>query len=258
MTTRKAKPILRWPGGKTRLLPEILPLIKPHVCYGEPFAGGLAVLIAKEPSPREVVNDKNGEVINLYHQVKFHLPELEREIEWILNSRKSLFDFMAQPGLTEIQRAGRWLMRNKISFAGGMTSFGVSKTSSGGACVSRFGLMEAMEALNKRIDRVTFENVDWEHFVRLYDSEDTFFFIDPPYLNAKIKNYAGWTEEQMRGLRKVLDKVKANWVLTVDASDFNRELFGDFKLRRVTSANQATNRRTHAASKFSEFIITPQ
>jgi DNA adenine methylase len=236
----------------------ILPLIKPHVCYGEPFAGGLAVLLAKEQSPREVVNDLNGEVVNLYTQVKFHLPEMEREIEWILNSRKSLFAFMGQPGLTEIQRASRWLMRNKMSFSGNMESFGVAKTRGGGASQSRYGLMEAMRELNRRIDKVTFENIDYAHFIRLYDSKETFFFIDPPYLHAKVKTYAGWNEEQMQALRKVVDGIKGNWVLTVDASEFNRELFGDFKLRRAVSENKAVNKRLNPDRTFAEFIITPQ
>jgi len=254
----RTKPLLRWPGGKTRLLPIVLPLIKPHVCYCEPFAGGLAVLLAKKPSVREVVNDLNGDVINLYNQVKFHLPELEREVEWILNSRKNLFDFMGQPGLTEIQRASRWLMRNKMSFGGNMDSFGVAKTSGGGASQSRFNIMDSMRLLNQRLDKVTFENVDYARCIKLYDSKDSFFFIDPPYLHAKVKNYAGWTEEQMRSLRQTVDGIQGRWVLTVDGSPFNRELFKDFKLRKVTSANQAVNRRTHSDRTFSEFVITPK
>ena len=50
MNTTITKPILRWQGSKTRLLKQILPLIKPHVCYCEPFFGGTAAHMAAKPS----------------------------------------------------------------------------------------------------------------------------------------------------------------------------------------------------------------
>jgi hypothetical protein len=53
-------PILRWPGGKTRMFKKILARITPHVCYCEPFAGGLAVLFAKKRSQVEPVKTQNG------------------------------------------------------------------------------------------------------------------------------------------------------------------------------------------------------
>src|ERR1700722_9405160 len=124
---KRIRPILRWPGGKSRLLKKILPLIPPHTCYCEPFAGGLAVLLAKERSPVEVVNDLNGDLVHLYRNAQYHLPALVQELEWILNSRKNLHDFIAQPGLTEIQRAARWLVRNNICFGGYTKDFGVSR-----------------------------------------------------------------------------------------------------------------------------------
>ena len=63
-----AKPIVPWLGGKRKLAAQILPLIgTDHTCYVEPFAGGAAVLFAKEPSKVEVLNDLNGELVNLYH-----------------------------------------------------------------------------------------------------------------------------------------------------------------------------------------------
>ena len=116
--SERVKPILKWPGGKTRLLPKILPLIPPHKCYCEPFAGGLAVLLAKERSEEEVVNDLNGTLVALYRNVQYHMPALLDEIEFALNARQNLHDYTKQPGLTEIQRAARWFVRNRISLPG--------------------------------------------------------------------------------------------------------------------------------------------
>src|SRR6185295_16479727 len=98
------RPLVRWPGGKTRLLSKILPLIPPHVCYCEPFAGGLAVLLAKPRSKIEVVNDLNGDLVALYRCAQYHLDELCRELEFMIGSRRNLVDYVAQPGITDIQR----------------------------------------------------------------------------------------------------------------------------------------------------------
>jgi DNA adenine methylase len=253
----KTKPILRWPGGKRRLLPKILPLITPHVCYVESFAGGLAVLLAKERSNTEVINDINGDLIALYRNVQYHLPELLREIDFALGSRKGLKDFMAQPGLTEIQRAARFLIRNKTSFGGNMDSFAVSRKNGGGG-FSRESNTALLGEAHKRLDRVTIESLPYERCMDLYDSKDTFHFFDPPYLGSKIKAYDGWTEAQMCAFRKRLDKLQGNWVLTVDGSDFNRELFKDFRIEAVSSKNQSVNVRTHGEQRFKEFIITPK
>ena len=67
-------PIIPWIGGKRRLAKHILPLISMrHACYVEPFAGAAAILFSKPPSEAEVLNDVNGELVNLYRVVQHHL-----------------------------------------------------------------------------------------------------------------------------------------------------------------------------------------
>jgi site-specific DNA-adenine methylase len=56
------KPVFPWPGGKSWAAKYVLPMIPPHECYCEPFAGGLATLPAKEPSTLEVVNDAKAKI----------------------------------------------------------------------------------------------------------------------------------------------------------------------------------------------------
>ncbi len=254
---KRVRPILRWSGGKSRLLKHLLPLIPKHVCYCEPFAGGLAVLLAKERSDLEVVNDLNGSLVCLYRNVQYHLPALLDEIEWVLNSRKNLEDFIAQPGLTEIQRAARWLIRNKISFAGKMTSFGVCRKGGGGASASRAGITEALRAFNARMDRVMVENLSYERCIKLYDAPETFFFMDPPYLNSDPSSYEGWNEEQVSAFRERVEGIKGQWLLTLDDSPFNRRLFKGLRIKAIKTYNGGVNHALLPKAQFGELIIQP-
>jgi DNA adenine methylase len=196
----KAKPALRWQGGKRRLLKHILPLITPHTCYCEPFAGGLAVLLAKERSAVEVVNDINGDLIALYRCVQYHLPELLRELSNLVSSRLMLREFVHQPGVTDIQRAARFYYRNRISFGGNMTCFGVSKTRGGGAAFNQQKNADLLGPLRDRLGGVMIENVSYERCLALYDSAETLFFLDPPYLKSDAGAYwlVGRTNARVR------------------------------------------------------------
>lgn len=183
MTT---KPILRWPGGKTRLLPQLLPLLRPHTLFVEAFAGGAALTLAKKPSKVEVINDVNGELVNLYRHAQFHMDALIQEVEFTLNSRADLEALIEQPGLTGLQEAARYLLRNRLSFGGGGRSFAVGKQ----AQPSRAAVLEKLREFNQRLDKVAVENLSYERLVKNYDSPGTLWFFDPPYTAGEVDTYA--------------------------------------------------------------------
>lgn len=254
----RIRPILRWPGGKSRMLKLILPRIPQHVCYCEPFAGGLAVLLAKQRSPVEVVNDMNGTLVALYRNLQYHLPAILAEINWMFSSRQTLHDFIAQPGLTEIQRAARFLLVNRTSFGGNMHSFAVAKSHGGGAAFDREATSKLLAAAHQRLNKVVVENLPYERCLDNYDSKDSFIFMDPPYLNAQTEAYRGWSEKEMRQFRRRVEKLKGKWLVTVDDSPLNRDLFSDCKLEAVSSHNRLANNRTHSELRFGELIIEPK
>jgi DNA adenine methylase len=256
--TSKSKPILRWPGGKSRLLKTILPLIPQHVCYCEPFFGGGAVLYAKERAATEVVNDLNGDLVGLYRNIQFHLPALLGELDWLFASRQNLHDFVRQRGLTELQRAARFLLVNRTSFGGTMTSFGVAKTKGGGVGFKHKVVAELLGNAHARLDGVVVENLPYERCLKNYDSKDTFFFIDPPYLNADTEAYQGWSADQLRQFRRQVEKLQGKWIVTVDDSPLNRDLFSDCTLLAVKTQNRLCNNRTHSHTQFGELVITPK
>ncbi|HMJ88458.1 MAG TPA: DNA adenine methylase [Candidatus Acidoferrum sp.] len=258
MKNEHAKPILSWPGGKRCLLNHLLPRIPKHNTYVEPFCGALAVFCAKEPSKLEVINDTHKELVSLYLNVKYHWSELDREFEFLLNSRAQFYEFIDQPGLTEIQRAARWLVRRKNCFADDERSFGRSKVSGGAAGSSLANKRAVVDALHRRLDKTIIEHRSWQQCVAEYDSPETFFFFDPPYIKGKVKTYAMWAPAQMQELRDRLTSIQAKWLLTTCDSPESREIFRGLSITPVVRAKGINNKAgQRATATYGELIVAP-
>ncbi|EDW6697258.1 DNA adenine methylase [Salmonella enterica subsp. enterica serovar Poona] len=176
-------PIVPWIGGKRRLAKHILPLFPPHTCYVEPFCGAAALYFLKVPSKTEVINDINGELVNLYRVVKHHLEEFVRQLKWALVSRQIYKWLQDTPEetLTDIQRAARFYYLQKQAFGGKVAdhTFGTSTTSA-----PRFNLLRIEEELSMahlRLSRTLIEHLDWHQCIERYDRPHTLFYCDPPY-----------------------------------------------------------------------------
>jgi DNA adenine methylase len=257
MKIERVKPILRWPGGKSRMLKHLLPMVPPHTCYCEPFAGGLALLLAKPRSSVEVINDRNGDLIALYRCIQYHLPELMRELSCLISSRQILKDFIAQPGITEIQRAARFYYRNRTSFAGGMRSFAVSRTRGGSTGFHTAKNFDLLGKARPRLDGVVIEHLDYERCMALYDSANSFFFLDPPYLNARPDAYDGWNEEQITTFAARVRALKGQWIVTLDDSEVTRAAFSGCAIKSIETRNGLVNHGVTKGCKFKEIIVTP-
>lgn len=245
-------PVVGWQGGKRWLTSELLPLIPEHKVYVELFCGGGALLCAKKPSTTEIINDLNSDLVNLYRSVKYHLPELLRELDWCLNSREEFAGFKEQRGLTEIQRAARWFMRMKNGFGGSADHFGRSRMGGGAAHSSKKGRMALLRAFNTRLDKVVIENLDWRECMELYDSKQAVFFCDPPYTTGKA-HYGAWTIDDLAQFREEgLDQMKGTWILTIDDTPANRGLFKDCFIKSYTRKNGISS-----TGLYHELIIRP-
>lgn len=104
-----------WIGGKKLLRAEIIARFPENMGrYIEVCGGAAWVLFHREKHAEiEIYNDANGELGNLFRCIKFHRPELQRELQFMLNSRELFEDFKAQyntRGMTDIQRAARFFM----------------------------------------------------------------------------------------------------------------------------------------------------
>lgn len=187
LTYIKAAPIIPWIGGKRRLAKHILPLFPDHICYVEPFAGAAALYFQKTPSEAEVLNDVNGDLVNLYRVVKHHLEEFVRQFKWILNSRDIFNWFKITPveTLTDIQRAARFYYLQKLAFGGKVVgqTFGTSATSP--LRLNLLRIEEDLSAAHLRLSRTTIEHLDWSDCFTRYDRPGTLTYCDPPYFGTE-------------------------------------------------------------------------
>lgn len=211
------KPIVPWMGGKRRLAKHILPMFPDHQCYVEPFAGGAALFFMKDRSKTEVLNDVNGDVVNLYRCVANHLEELVRQFRWALVSRQ-MFEWCKETPpatLTDIQRAARFLYLQKLCFGSKVEgrTFGTATTST-----PKLNLLRIEEDLSEahlRLAQVTVEHMDWQACVRRYDRPHTLFYLDPPYFGT-----AGYDVEfkldQYDEMAKLLRSIDGKAVVSVN------------------------------------------
>ena len=133
----------------------------------------------KDISEFEVYNDINGELVNLFRCVKYHPEALEKEFEFILNSREvfNRFKTCNFEHMTDIQRAARYLYLIRASYSAKMGSFGVK---------SRDILnMEVLKNVHKRLSKTVIENKSFPDIIKYFNKEDVLLYLDPPYHNTE-------------------------------------------------------------------------
>jgi DNA adenine methylase len=179
-----SSPFIPWIGGKRRLADRLIPLFPPHECYVELFAGAAALFfIRPRPADVEVLNDVNGDLVNLYRVVQHHLEEFVRQFKWALTSRQVFKWLQMQPTepLTDIQRAARFYYLQVNCFGARLESqtFGTATTTPPGLNLLR--LEETLSAAHLRLAGTFIEHLPWQDCMSRYDRPHTFFYLDPPY-----------------------------------------------------------------------------
>lgn len=183
MSSYPAAPIIPWMGGKGRLADRLLPLFPAHDCYVEAFAGGAALFFLRPVAAKcEVLNDINGDLVNLYRVVQHHLEEFVRQFKWALSSRQ-VFKWLQDTSsdtLTDIQRAARFYYLQQHAFGARPEgqSYGTATT---GPVVNLLRIEENLSAAHLRLAGVNIEHLPWQQAITRYDRPHTFFYCDPPY-----------------------------------------------------------------------------
>ncbi|HOV92254.1 MAG TPA: DNA adenine methylase [Candidatus Kapabacteria bacterium] len=245
---------LGYVGGKRLLVKQILPLIPEHKTYVEAFAGAAWLLFAKEESEVEVLNDINGDLVNLYRIVKYHLEEFCRQFRWLLTARDEYERFLKEEpeALTDIQRAVRFYYLQRNGFGGSVDRFNFTSARSGRPRINLLRLEENLSEAHLRLSRVWIENLPYQRMFEKFDSPESFFYLDPPYWDCE--DYYGknlFDKSDWEKLKDLLSNMKGKFIMSINDKSQIRELFGEFRCQEVKTTYSV---QSGAAKKVTELL----
>ncbi len=226
-------PIVPWIGGKRRLVDLLLGRFPPHTCYVEVFAGGAAVFFARAPADVEVLNDVNGDLVNLYRVVTHHLEEFVRQFKWSLTSRQ-VFKWLQETRpetLTDVQRAARFFYLQQQSFGAVVTgqTWGTATTA---PAINLLRIEENLSAAHLRLAGTYIEMLDWADCLDRYDRPHTLFYLDPPYWETRGYGVPFPFEEYERMADK-MSHLKGKAVLSINDHPDIRKCFAAFDMETL-------------------------
>lgn len=201
----KAKPTkapFGYYGAKLRLSKQIVQLLPPHNAWVEGFCGSAALTFAKKPAPIEVINDLDGEVVNLFKQLRTNSEALCKVISLTPYSRQEFEAARARkPGDQQdtLERARRFLVATMMTVngtIGGSSRAGFSYSQSYAregreARVNRwYNLPERLANAVDRLRGIRIENQDACALLRMFsDRPATLVYLDPPYFTKRDHGY---------------------------------------------------------------------
>lgn len=238
----QVKPPFAYYGGKTTLAEKIADLLPPHEHYVEPFAGSLAVLLAKKPTRAETVNDLDENLVTFWRTLRDQPDELARACALTPYSRSEYAGSDLGGDLPDVERARRVWVRitqgRNLSLAGGAASdwkrriVGVERQ---GLELLRFA--DRIAPVAARLRRVTLESRDAVRVIREYGVEpSTCIYADPPYLGSTRGGQYGVEmkgENEHGDLADALNSCRSTVVLSGYDSPLYADLFAGWHVTRL-------------------------
>jgi len=224
-------------GGKAMLTGWLSQHMPGHVCYAEIFAGAGHMLFSKRPALVEVLNDADSSLINFFEVLKADTKreKLVQTLEYMPYSRALWQDirYRWKAGdypQDEIKKAAEWFYLNRSTFGGDMLSggFALPSTTGRNPAQSFCTAIDSFEHVASRLRGVTIECLDYADCIERYDSEDTLFLCDPPYISAEGYYGDTFTENSHLRLAELLHCVKGKVMLSHYQNSLYDDLYADF------------------------------
>jgi len=200
--TLKAKPVrapFGYYGAKQKIARQIIQTLPPHNAWVEGFCGSAALTLAKKPVPIEVINDLDGQIVNLFEQLRNDSEALCRAVALTPYAREE-FDLARQSDdtLEPLERARRFLVAAMMTVNGAIGSsrsgFSFSQSYARGGREARvnrwYHLPARLEKVVERLRGVRVENRDACELLKMFaDRPATLMYLDPPYYTKRDHGY---------------------------------------------------------------------
>ncbi|GIW67792.1 MAG: DNA methyltransferase [Candidatus Parcubacteria bacterium] len=220
-----------WYGGKQRIAHKIIKILPKHKVYVEVFGGSGAVLFAKNPnvSELEVYNDIDKNVYTFFKVLrdKNKANELVRMLELTPYSRDMHKEAkeMLEKTNDDLMRAYYFFVNVEMGFSGSLNA-GFSYSIKDKIDVKRFrNKVDKLELFSDRLKYVQIENIDFAELINKYDTQDTLFYLDPPYVADTRRTFNDYKHElnndRHKELVDMLLNIKGNAVL----SGYNNDIY---------------------------------
>lgn len=219
------QPILKYPGAKWALAPQIVAMLPAHTHYIEPFFGSGAIFFNKQPSAHEVVNDLDDDVINLMRVVRERGEELAHALEFTPYARNEYYASYERVD-DPLERARRFMVRAwqahgfKLYCRTGWRHNGSQSLQP----VTRLWktVPDRIRAVIERLRDAEIESMPALEIIQRYNTADTLLYVDPPYIldtRNKRKIYRHeMTDNDHHALLDILDAHTGMVVLSGYAS----------------------------------------
>ncbi|WP_343217638.1 DNA adenine methylase [Helicobacter sp. 13S00477-4] len=194
----------------------------------------------------EVVNDINGDLINLHRIIQTRPESFRNVLNHMLCSRE-LFEGVKNGILkprNDIERAAYYYFTIAMSFGGKGDHFAMCKKR------KPKNIFRSYDIYSQRLRGVCIENMDFRRLIKEYDNKDTFFYADHPYVGTEsyYKNTEGFGVKEHQELYTLLSNIKGKFILSYNDCEFIRGLYKDFKIESVEvryTLNQMHSRKNN-------------
>jgi DNA adenine methylase len=184
------RPALRYYGGKFRLAPWIISHFPEHISYIEPCGGAGSVLLLKERSLLETFNDLDGNVVNFFRVLRQRKEELVEKIKLTPWARAE-YNLSFEPTSDSLEQARRFYMRHQMSIsASGRYTSGIRmlKRVEGGIPAKYHANCDHLYQIAERFMGVQIEQLSALKCIEKYETSNSLFYFDPPYVTEKRTN----------------------------------------------------------------------
>lgn len=247
-----SNPPVRYKGGKWRIASWIIDHFPKHTSYVEPFCGGASVFFQKQPSEIETLNDLNGNVVTFFDMLRANPEELIRLIQLTPYSRDEWERAHHPPVDDPMEIARAFYIRSRMSFDSGegrwKSGFRYMVNNRRGKTVTmEWNDVNMLWAAARRLKDAQIENTDALTIIQRFDSKDTLFYVDPPYMfDTRHSNEEYYTHEMTDQQHIELAIELKNCEGMVILSGYDHPLYRDLysgwtKLSKKTRTNGGNN-----------------